>query len=276
LRPTLILLALPWVASALAAGSRVPPNATDARAIMQAVDDRDPGDRMLSDAQMVITDSGGRVRTLSFKTAFLENRTSGKRVNRKRLSQFTGPADVRSTGLLTIDYEDPATDDPQWVYLPRMRKSKRIAGADKANSWMGSDFTYSDLARQDPKDYDFALLKEAVNVGGEVCWLIEGKPRTARAKDDTGYLKIEYWISKEKLLPVQAKAFVKKGQKIKLFKFEDIRLVDGIWVPQKYAARTLSGSKVESTTVVTMQNVKIKAAKVGDADFTVAHLEQGL
>ena len=58
---------------------------------------------------------------------------------------FLSPADVKDTGFLTYDYDEEGRDDDQWLYLPALKKTKRIASGDKSGSFMGSDFTYADM-----------------------------------------------------------------------------------------------------------------------------------
>ena len=59
---------------------------------------------------------------------------------------FESPSDVQNTGLLSVDY-DGAKDDDQWLYLPSLHKATRISSGDKSGSFMGTDFTYSDMTQ---------------------------------------------------------------------------------------------------------------------------------
>ncbi len=103
---------------------------------MQAVDDRDDGDDGISDLEMTLIDKRGnkRVRKIrSFSKDFGEDDY--------QLMFFLSPADVKDTGFLTFDYDDDDRDDDQWLYLPALKKTKRIATGDKSGSFMGSDFS---------------------------------------------------------------------------------------------------------------------------------------
>ena len=73
------------------------------------------------------------------------------------------------TGFLTYDYDDPVRDDDQWLYLPALKKTKRIATGDKSGSFMGSDFSYADLTSRELDRYDFRLMKQA-EVNGVAVW----------------------------------------------------------------------------------------------------------
>lgn len=253
------------------AAAGVPPGTTDAKAIMQAVDQRPTGDRAIRRMKMTIKDASGskRVREVLSRSMDFAKGT-------KQLILFVSPADVRNTGMLTVDYDDGAKVDDQWLYLPSLRKSTRISSSDKSGPFMGSDLSFADMTKQAVDHYDYKLVKPSARVGGEECWLIESRPRTAKAKEETGYVKSLIWVSKSKLMPLQSKHWVKQGRKIKLMKFAGIRKVSGIWVPHKIMARTIQGKKALSTTILAFSQVTFNSKQVTAKEFTQRRLEQGL
>ena len=163
---------------------------------------------------------------------------------------FDKPADVAGTSLLSIDYDDSSRDDDQWLFLPSLKKTTRISSGDRSGSFMGTDLSYADMTRSDTTQYDYAILKQSVTVAGEDCWLMEARPKTQKAKDETGYVKVNMWVSKSKLLAMQIKAWVREGRKLKYIKFDDFKMLGGQWTAQKISARTVRGRKVQSTTVI--------------------------
>ncbi|MCB9739557.1 MAG: outer membrane lipoprotein-sorting protein [Deltaproteobacteria bacterium] len=259
------LLAAPTTATA------IEPTETDAAKIMAAVEGRDSGDKMVARMQMTIRDSAGRERV-----RVVQSRSMKVPGGRKQLMIFESPADVRNTALLTMDYDDGGKDDDQWLYLPSLHKSTRISSADKSGAFMGSDFSYADMTKKDPKDYEYKVSKPSAPVGGEDCWLIEARPKSEKEKRETGYVKSLVWVSKSKLLPLQSKIWVAEGKKIKLLKSDKIKQIDGIWVPHRMAVRTVRGKEVESTTVLDFLSVKLNDGSVKASDFTQRRLEQGL
>jgi outer membrane lipoprotein-sorting protein len=266
-RLALTLLLATSASSALA----ITPDATDPRAIMQAVEDRPTGDKSVGRMQMVIIDQGGSQRVRAVQT-----RTMDFPEGTKQLILFESPADVRNTGLLTVDYDDGAKVDDQWLYLPSLRKSTRISSSERSGAFMGSDFSFADMASRTVEDFDYTMAEQSASVQGEDCWLIEARPRTERAKEETGYVKSQVWVSKSKVMPVQAKHWVREGKKLKYMKFEDIRPISGILVAHKISARTVSGKTALSTTVITFSDLRFGDKSVGDGDFTQRRLEQGL
>ncbi|MDJ0762481.1 MAG: outer membrane lipoprotein-sorting protein [Myxococcota bacterium] len=247
------------------------PNTSDPRKIAQAMEDRDDGDKVLSKVSMTLIDSSGRKRERVLYSKSLEFNGG-----RKMLMLFESPPDMRNTGLLSIDYDEGAKDDDQWLYLPSLRKSTRISTSDKSGAFLGTDISYSDMTKKDIDAYDYKMIEQSMKVDNEDCWLIEARPKTAKEQKETGYLKSHYWISKSKLMPIQAKIWVKEGRKLKYMKFDDIRKVDDIWTAHRLTVRTLKNGKVESTTVMMYHSLKYNQASVTDAEFTERRLEKGL
>ena len=249
----------------------VDPNTQDARKIAKAAAERDDGDRQSARMSMTVVDSSGRkrVRGLVSRRLKFDKGT-------KLLMMFEEPADMRNTGFLLLDYKDSKRDDDQWLYLPSLRKTTRISSSDRSGSFLGSDISYSDLLRPNVDHYDYKLLEASTQVDGEECWRIEARPRTAKVREETGYVKSEMWISKKKLVPVQSKMWVRDGKKLKYAKYEEIKNVDGIWSAHKVTVRTVRGGQVESTTVLRLSGVKYGEPNVNDSDFTERRLDKGL
>jgi len=249
----------------------VSPETTDAKAIMDAVESQAKLDKIKSRIVMSITDKARRKRERAVRSMSMvfEGGT-------RQLMLFESPADVRNTGLLSVDYDDGAKDDDQWLYLPSLHKSTRISSGQKSGSFMGTDLSYSDMTKNDPAHFEYVVLKQSVKAGGEPCWVIESRPKTQKAKDETGYVKSHVWVSKSKLIPVQVKAWVREGRKLKFIKFGDVKQLGGIWVPHKIMAKTVRGKEVQSTTVIQITEQTINNADVVADKFTQRQLEAGL
>lgn len=268
-----------WVAGSLwllggapaQAGPAVPPDSTDARAIMTAVERRDLGDRMTARMHFdVDSKTGGKRQRL------VQSRSMNVAGARKQLLLFESPADVRNVGLLTWDYDDGAKSDDQWLYLAALHRSSRITQSDRSGPFMGTDLSYSDMTRKDPAQYEYKLLTPSVKLGDEECWLIEVKPATPKEKTETGYSRSETWISKSKLVPVQSKSYFADGQRVKYTQFRNIQNIGGVWTTLEIVARTVKGGDLQSTTVITLSDVKYNRPEVAEPDFTERRLEQGL
>lgn len=256
-----LLLALP------AAGSAVDPG--DARSIMKAVRDRDDGDDGIADLEMILIDKRGneRVRRIrTFSKDFGEDDYS--------LMFFESPADVKDTGFLTYDYEDEARDDDQWLYLPALKKTKRIATGDKSGSFMGSDFSYADMTERPLSAYDYRILEES-EVRGAPVWVIESIPRTEKEIDETGTTKSVVFVRQDNFVVVRAKSWLKKGQRNKYLDVIELEKVDGIWVATEMTMTTKKGKSTLHKTILRNRNVRF-GQDLDEDLFSTRRLEKGL
>jgi hypothetical protein len=267
---SLAALALTLAGAEALPASAIDTSTQDPVAIMRAVDQRPTGDRVMSRVQMTIKDSSGT------RERILSSRARNDPDASKSLSVLEAPADQRDTAFLGVDYRKSETEDEQWMYLPKLHRVTRIPSNGRSGAFLGSDFTYADLARPDPANYTFKLIEASVKVDQDDCWLIEATPKSARIVQETGYSKTQLWVSKTKLLPIQIKAWLTAGQKLKYIKLTDVRLVKDTWTPYQLQAKTVAGAKVESETVMQVLNLQYDAAEVTDGDFTMQRLEQGL
>ena len=228
---------------------------------MTAVEQRATPDKVKSRLLLQITDRSGRKRERGLRSWSMESGQADR-----QLMVFDSPADVQGTSLLSIDHDDPKTDDDQWLYLPSLKKATRISSGDKSGSFMGTDLSYSDMTRSDVSQYEYTMKKQSVQVAGEDCWLIEARPITTKAKEETGYVKSHLWVSKQKLMPLQIKAWVRDGRKLKYIKFGEVKKIGDSWMAHKISARTTRNKAVLSTTVIQMVDVSADNADV-DGNF---------
>ena len=240
-----------------------------AREIMEKVDARDDGDNGLSDMEMVLIDKQGSTRTREIRSRMKD---AGKDTH--RIMFFIAPPDVKDTGFLTYDYDDSNRDDDQWLYLPALRKTKRIASSDKSGSFMGSDFNYSDMTSRNLTDYDFSLVKED-EVDGHKVWLIQAMPRSRKVIDETGYTKSVVFVRQDNFVVVRAVNWVSESDRLKYFDVKKLELIDNIWVATEVHMTTKQGKNSLHKTVLKYRNVRFNQKHDPDL-FTVRRLEKGL
>jgi len=183
----------------------------------------------VGDMEMISTiniyDAKGNVRTRQIGTAsrkFSENT--------KMLIRFLAPADVKGTALLVYDYEDQ--DDSQWIYMPALRKVRRIVSTEKGKNFMGSEFTNADMSRPNQQDFDYQLIGETT-LDGRKCWKIKATGKSDALKQQNGFssnisyidqqtflcYKIEYFDMSDKLHRVQYIVDYKKQANGKYFAY---------------------------------------------------------
>ncbi len=243
--------------------------AMSAREIMQAVDDRDDGDNRVSDMKMVLIDKNGdkRIRTIrSFE--------KDKGEDKQRIMFFLSPADVEDTAFLTYDYDAYEKDDDQWLYLPALRKTKRIASSDKSGSFMGSDFNYSDMTRKNLDAYDFNILKEG-EVRGDKVWLIEALPKTRKEIEESGYTKSVVFVRQDNFVVVRAVHWVNEGNKLKYLDVSRLQQIDGVWTVLEMSMTTKKGKATLHKTEISFDNVKYNQ-DLSEQMFSIRRLEKGL
>ena len=240
-----------------------------AREIMQKVEDRDDGDNRITSMEMILIDKKGKERIRRTRT---HRKDKGK--DALKLMFFLHPADVRNTGFLTYDYDDPERDDDQWLYLPALKKSKRIASSDTSKSFMGSDFTYADMTSRNLEDYEFRLLKtQAVN--DNETWLIEALPRGDEVIDETGYTKSVLFVRQDNYVVIRAVHFVKEGSRLKYMDVKKLELIGSVWMATEIHMTTKKGRMALHKTILKHREVKFDQ-ELDESFFTVRRLEKGL
>src|SRR5262249_54745365 len=125
---------------------------------------------------------------------------------RKSLIRFLAPRDVENTALLTWEAKDG--NDDQWLYLPAIRKAKRIAASSTKNQFMGTDFACEDLRPENVGVHRYtAVGSEAID--GRDCVVIEAVPATERQAADSGYSKRRLWIDQDTLVALKREYYDK-------------------------------------------------------------------
>jgi len=185
---------------------------------------------------------------------------------------------VKGTAFLTYDYDndyyDPDRDDDQWLYLPALKKSKRIASTDKSKSFMGSDFTYSDMTSRDLEDYDFKLLKTQT-VKDKETWIIEALPKNNEVIEETGYTKSLLFVRQDNYVVVRAVHFVKEGSKLKYMDVKKLELIDNIWIPTETHMTTKKRKMTLHKTILKHHDIRFNQ-DLDESFFTVRRMEKGL
>jgi hypothetical protein len=214
LRALLPMLGL-WLVPSVSSGG-----ASSAREIMDQVSVTRRLDGSEAVVTMSIVNAKGetRERKLSMATKLYEDGHTEKRIYR-----FLSPTDVQGTGVLVFDYE--STADDVWVYLPALRKTRRILSAQRSEAFMGSEFSYADLNVPALDDYDYKLLGDEP-CGGEPCAMIEVLPKTPEIARSEGYSKKTYWVSRARYVVHKAVYLDLEGKPLKELHNQDFKLLD--------------------------------------------------
>ncbi len=248
--------------------------ALTAKEIVEKANDLEDGDTSISRTTMILIDKKGNKRirkTKGFRKDY------GK--DTKSISYFLTPADVKNTTFLSFDYDDDAIDDDNWLYLPALRKVKRIASGNKKDSFMGTDFTYHDMNGLKVDEWSYKMLKKSAMIDGHDCWVIGSVPRADIKKaviKDTGYIKRVGWIRKDNFMMLQSKIWLKKGKKTKVLKVSNVKKIQDIWTAGKLEMTTQDRKgRMEHATILLFDEV-IYNKGVDDKTFTTQRMERGL
>ena len=271
----LIFLILTLILLAAFAPTAPPVMAADdpeARAIMEKVDARDDGDDRTADMQMVLVDKRGKQRIRKIATF-----QKDKGDDTYRLMFFLHPADVKDTAFLTYDYDDPEKDDDQWLYLPALKKTKRIATSDQSGSFMGSDLNYSDMTSRNLEDFDYSFYEKGkeAEVRGKKVWVIWAIPRSKDVVEETGYKKSLLFVRPDINMVVRGINWVQDGGYLKYLDLRELKQIDGIWVATDMLVTKKKGQATVHKTILTLENVKFNQNLDFDL-FTIRRMEKGL
>ena len=271
IKRTVIKLVLTLFAVLLTGGWAIPETALalSAREIMERVNARDTGDRSSADMEMILIDKRGKKRIRKLKTFKRE-----KGAFSQSLMFFLSPADVKNTGFLTFDYDEAGKDDDQWLYLPALRKTKRIAAGDKSGSFMGSDLNYSDMTSPDLDAYEYTLMKET-EVKGHKVWQIKAVPKNRDEAEKSGYSKSVVFVRQDNYVVVRGVRWVYKKKRNKYLDVRKLEQIDGIWVSTEMHMTTKAGKKTLHKTVLKQRNIRFNLPEVDEDLFTIRRLEKG-
>lgn len=139
----------------------------------------------------------------------------------KTIVKFTAPADVQGTAMLIFDYEDQADD--MWIYLPALRKTRRIVSSEKGKSFMGSEFSNADMTKPNLDDFDYKIIRSE-KYDDKDCWLIEALCKNEDIEDENGYSKRISWIEKETFLVYKMEFYDFDGELHKIQYIKDFRM----------------------------------------------------
>jgi outer membrane lipoprotein-sorting protein len=188
----------------------------------------------------------------------------------KSLTFFLAPSEVKGTAFLQIRH--PGKEDEQLLYLPELKRSRRIVAQAKDGSFMGTDFSFRDLEIlaeiRDWTEADAASsLAGSEDVDGQACWAIALAP----AAKDAGYAKIVLVLDKEQLVTRKVVFYDASGTAVKTLVQSDVKNVGAI--PTAYRMVMETPAKESKTTVV-LSDVKYDTG-LADDFFTERQMQRG-
>ncbi|MGK2907460.1 MAG: outer membrane lipoprotein-sorting protein [Desulfuromonadales bacterium] len=228
--------------------------------VAQFTYDRYLGDDMQMNGTMELTSRSDHVRSREFISLRKDSNAE-----RKQLIRFTAPADIDGTAFLTFD-ADNSSDTEQHLYLPALKRTRRIVASQQGRSFVNSDFTYEDMQRHRVEAWDYRLDGEDT-FSGYPCYVLVSTPKP---DTDTQYGKMTSWIEKEHFIPLQTIFWDKNGQQSKSYTVNSFAMIDNIATETDVVMEDLhSGHKTRLKTFEIKYNSGLQ-----DALFTTRALER--
>jgi uncharacterized protein len=141
----------------------------------------------------------------------------------RRMIRFLAPSDVRNT--VTVIVENNKGDDEIWVYLPALKKARRLANNNKRGSFVGTDLSYGDVIGHKPRDWNHKTLRQEA-LEGVASTVVESLPNSAEVSSDSGYSKRVSWIANDSFMALKVDFYDAGGALLKTLHNRRIKLVD--------------------------------------------------
>ena len=230
--------------------------------VIENVYNRAVGEDMTADLTMTLINSSGKERVRTIKQF---SRDFGE--VEKKIMFFVKPADVKNTSFMTWGYDEEGKNDDQWIYLPALKKTKRISSDSKSDYFMGSDFTYDDLGDRHPTQDTHVILREE-EFNGEACYVVESTSKD----EDYMYSKTITWIIKDKWIGLKKDFYDEDEDLLKTLtveKFEDIK---GYFIINHTEMKNV---QKDHQTVMGLKNIKIDTG-ISKSKFTERMMTRGI
>ncbi len=185
----------------------------------------------------------------------------------KKIMFFISPADVHNTSFMNWSYDKDDKDDDQWIYLPALKKVKRISSDSKSDYFMGSDFTYDDLGDRKPNEDNHKILREE-KYNNEDCYVVESIPKD----EDYMYSKTVTWVIKDKWIGLKKEFYDEDGELLKTLNIKKYQQIKGYWL---ILNSEMHNVQKNHRTTMELKNVKVDTS-IPSSKFTERMMKRGL
>ena len=215
-------------------------------AIANEVDSHDQGwGDTTASMKMVLRNKQGEESTRAIRIKSLEVNGDGD----KGLTIFDSPRDVKGTAFLSFSHV--TKPDDQWLYLPALKRVKRISSANKSGPFMGSQFSFEDLASFEVDKYKYKFLRDE-KLGEHESFVVENYPQY----EYSGYTRQVVWIDKQRYIPLKVEYYDRKNDLLKTLEFNDYKqYLNKYWRAQKQVMKNHQNGK---STVLTLSDYRFR------------------
>lgn len=230
--------------------------------IAKEVERRDEGwQNFKADLKMILRNKKGEKSVRLIRTKTLEIEKDGD----KSLMLFYTPLDVKNTVFLSVSHKN--SDDDQWLYLPALKRVKRISSSNKGGAFMGSEFSYEDMSSPELEKYDYRYLKDE-DFKGRPSYVIERYPKDNRSL----YKKHIAWIDKEHYIVWKIEFFNRRDTHLKTLFYKKYRqFLKKHWRPR---IMYMVNHRTKKNTILAWSRHKFQSADISQRDFNPQRLSK--
>lgn len=175
----------------------------------------------------------------------------------KSLITFDDPKDIKGTAFLSHTHS--LIPDDQWLYLPALKRVKRISSSNKSGPFVGSEYAYEDLSSQEVEKYKYKWLRDET-LDGRDTFVIERYPQY----EHSGYTRQIVWLDKEMYQPLKLDFFDRKNSELKTLLFLDYKqYLDQYW---RANSMQMTNHQNGKSTILSWSDYKFKTG-LSDRDF---------
>ncbi len=212
--------------------------------------------------KMVLKNQQGQVSERQLRMQGLENPSSDE--GDKSMVIFDEPRDVKGTALMT--YTHILVPDDQWLFLPALKRVKRISSSNKSGPFVGSEFAYEDLTSQEVEKYSYKWQREEP-CGSLTCFVVERYP----LYENSGYTRQTVWIDRDEYRPQKVEYYDRKNELLKTLTLTDYKK----YLAKHWRAHTLTmvNEQTGKSTTLSWSGYEFKVG-LTDEDFTETTLKR--
>ncbi len=228
-----------------------------AREIAEKVANRNQGTDSYSQIQMQLINASGQTRE---RTLILESKEFPDGTH--TYLEFIAPSDIAGTKLLIFEHQN--AEDDLWLYLPAIRKVRRISSSQKYRSFVGTDFSYADLGSRNVDEYDYKITGRD-SIEGKYCYILES---TEKKGANAQYYRIVSWIDPASWIPLKSEMYDDENTLYKKLNTEQVKQFSDVWMPQLL---TMENVQDNTKTILHFKEIRINTG-LKDEIFTKRNL----
>jgi hypothetical protein len=232
---------------------------------MLKLDQRDEGQDQVSRSLQILINRRGQERKRS--SIYIKKNYKGQDgFDTKTVIFILSPPQVKGTAFMNWSYLQDDKDDDQWLYLPALRKVRRLSASEKEDSFMGTDFTYDDMGDRKVEE-DLHKLLRSETLDGKECYVVESVPK----KKGYMYSKKETWVVRDEWIPLRVEYYDRKKRHLKTLTYGGWKELKGVWVVGRME---MANHQTKHRTVLTMSDTVVNAG-VDENTFRERALKKG-